>query len=122
MFKLKRPCKRCPFRKDMGHTYLFSRDRVREIVTGTAFQCHATVDYSEDWQGQPGDTPQQCAGLMAVLHRSGRPNQIMQVAIRTGHLDPATLDPDGEAYDSIKDAMAAFRRGPFGRRRLPDAG
>src|SRR3546814_3147904 len=45
-------------------------------------------------------SPQQCAGLMTVLHREGKPNQIMQVAERFGALDPSALDPDDEVYAS----------------------
>lgn len=100
MFDLKRPCSSCPFRKGVGETFMLRPDRLREIRDAVAFQCHKTVDYSgEDGRGAPGDRPQQCAGLMAVLEREGRENQIMQVARRLG-ADLSGLDPDGEAYES----------------------
>lgn len=41
--------------------------RLEEIRHMTAFQCHKT--YEDDHDGRPGDSPQQCAGLMAVLSR-----------------------------------------------------
>jgi hypothetical protein len=44
---------------------------------------------------------------MAVLHRSGRHNQIMQVAERLTDFDPATVDPEGEAYASVEEATRA---------------
>lgn len=114
MFKLKRPCKTCPFRKGQGETFRLHPDRLAEIFEAPAFQCHNTIDYeAEDIAGRAGDNPQQCAGLMAVLHRAGRPNQIMQVASRITPFDPARLDPDGEAYDSIADVQRAHG----GRRR-----
>lgn len=62
---------------------------------------------------------QQCAGLMAVLHREQRPNQIMQVAQRLDVLDPSALDPRGEAYGSWKDVLEAHRKGGNLRCRRP---
>lgn len=44
-----------------------------------------------------------------MLHREGRPNQIMQVAQRLGAMDPAALDPDGHAYSSLADVMRAHQ-------------
>jgi hypothetical protein len=107
MFRLKRPCANCPFRRTQGKLFGLGRERVEEIVEAIAFQCHKTVDYEveDDEPPKPGDKPQQCAGLMAVLHREGRPNQIMQIAIRLGHLNPVELDPDNEAYASIAEAL-----------------
>jgi hypothetical protein len=49
---------------------------------------------------------------MAVLYREDAPNQIMQVAMRLGHLDPSKLDPDGEAYSSLRAAIGAHTRVP----------
>lgn len=111
MFDLKRPCVNCPFRKGQGSLFRLHPERLRDIVTATAFQCHKTVDYDNyhDAEGRAGDRPQQCAGLMTVLHRSGEPNQIMQIAERLTDFDPATLDPNGEAYASIKEALAAHQ-------------
>jgi hypothetical protein len=112
MFDLKRPCVTCPFRRGVGSTFQLHPDRLREIFTAPAFQCHKTVDYStEDPEARAGDRPQQCAGLMAVLHRSDRHNQIMQVAERLTDFDPASVDPDGEAYASIDQALAAHLDG-----------
>lgn len=109
MFDLKRPCANCPFRIGMGSQFRLPQSRLREIVAATAFQCHKTVDYEhfEDEAARAGDRPQQCAGLMAVLYRSGRDNQIMQVAERLLGYDAGQLDPRGEAYASVEQAMAA---------------
>jgi hypothetical protein len=48
---------------------------------------------------------------MAVLLRSNRPNQIMQVAMRLGRLDPDAIDPRREAYASIATAMREHSHG-----------
>lgn len=100
MFDLKRPCESCPFRVGYGERFRFRPDRLREIRRATAFQCHKTVDYDDDSDGKPGDRPQQCAGLMAVLHREHSENTIMQIGERRGHLDPSGLDPKREAYEN----------------------
>jgi hypothetical protein len=85
--------------------------RIRDIVGAPAFQCHKTVDYSGDDKPRAGDRPQQCAGLIAVLHRSDRDNQITQVAERLLGYDPGQVDPRGEAYDSLDQALRAHRDG-----------
>lgn len=109
MFDLRRPCVNCPFRKNQGHLFGLDPERLEEIKNAPAFQCHNTVVYGE---GKPeqGDRPQQCAGLMAVLHREDIPNQIMQVAERISSFDPSLLDPEGEAFASWADALAAHAR------------
>jgi hypothetical protein len=109
MFDLKRPCKNCPFRKGVGETFQLSMARLKEIKHAIAFQCHHTVDYEhfDDPEKRSGDRPQQCAGLMAVLQRDKATNSIMQVAERIGGIDFSDLDPDGEAYASWEDVIAA---------------
>lgn len=114
MFKLKSPCVTCPFKVGMGDKFNLDPDRLEDIRRAVAFQCHKTVDYEnvevrEDGEEKPGqgEHPNQCAGLMAVLHRMGEPNQIMQLAYRLGELDPATLDPRNEAYPSWEAVLAA---------------
>ena len=119
MFKLTRPCSDCPFRKGSGETFRLQPDRLDEIFEAVAFQCHKTVDYGveeeEDENGDPvpvdrsGDHPQQCAGLMSLLYREHRENQIMQVGERLGGFDPSKLD-HSDVYDSIEAARAAHRK------------
>lgn len=118
MFDLKSPCVNCPFRKGCGSRFRLNRHRLAGIIGAQAFQCHKTVDYDgedEDEDGfvipEAGDSPQQCAGLMAILHRDGVPNQIMQMAERLKFLDPTKLDPRREAYDSRAQAIRAHTTG-----------
>jgi hypothetical protein len=108
MFDLKRPCSNCPFRKGQGELFALSRLRLDEIKNATAFQCHKTVDYSDDGEPLPPSRPQQCAGLMAVLTRENAPNSIMQVAGRCG-VDLKGLDPGNEAYDTWTDVLRAHK-------------
>lgn len=109
MFALKQPCSNCPFRRGVGETFRLAPDRLEEIRRGAAFQCHRTIDYSEwdDPHKRQGDKPQQCAGLMAVLARENQMSTIMQVAYRWGVLDPTTLDPKREAYESWQEVLQA---------------
>lgn len=109
MFDLRQPCVNCPFRKGQGELFRLPKDRIMKIVNGPAFQCHKTVDYDnyDDERARQGDRPQQCAGLMAMLHREGAHNQIMQVAERLTGFDPDSLDPKREAYESLAEALAA---------------
>lgn len=107
MFKLKRPCSNCPFK--VGQGSLFRLRRLDEIVAAPAFQCHKTVDYSDDAQA-PGDKPQQCSGLMGLLLNEGKPNQMMQVAMRLNHLDAEEIDRS-ECYQSLADARRAHEDG-----------
>lgn len=111
MFALTRPCVNCPFRKGVGERFGLCRERLTEIINAPAFQCHKTVDYEEwdDAEKRSGDRPRQCAGLMSLLHREGRPNQIMQVGERLGGFGPATLD-HADVYETIAAAMAAHAR------------
>lgn len=123
MFKLTRPCVSCPFRVGVGENFQLRTERLRDIMTAAAFQCHMTVDYDterEDDQGNvrpgTGEHPQQCAGLMSLLHRAGRANQIMQVGERLGAFDPSKLD-HSDCYASIKSAARAHRQGRRRRRK-----
>jgi hypothetical protein len=109
LFSLRSPCSNCPFRKGVGETFQLSRPRLREIKNGVAFQCHKSVDY-DNWDDdvkRQGNKPQQCAGLMAVLAREGKTNNIMQIAERFGHLDLTKLDPRNEAYSNWREVLKA---------------
>lgn len=112
MFDLKRPCKNCPFRKGQGEAFSLGVERCLDIFNGTAFQCHKTVDYEQwdDPRGRQGSKPQQCAGVMSLLHRAKLPNQIMQVAARLGEADFSTLEHD-DVYEDIADALEAHSWG-----------
>lgn len=102
MSDLKNPCDGCPFRRANASVFSFTAARLEQIRAAPAFQCHRTL------RGRP----QQCAGLMATLHRDGEPNQIMQVAERLGALNPEEIDGDGVAYATWGEACAALRERP----------
>jgi hypothetical protein len=107
MFDLKRPCVNCPFRRGQGEAFRLDPGRLEEIRTGSAFLCHKTLAWTDEGSSAPGERPQQCAGLMAVLRREGEDNQIMQVAERLRAARFDDLDPRGEAYASWAEVLEA---------------
>jgi hypothetical protein len=110
-FDLTRPCGDCPFRSDKQFGLL--PERVRGILGGgkgkswwpaCSFPCHKTIIYGDGDAVIP-ETAQQCAGVMAILHRENRPNDAMQIAERLGLWDPSKLDPDAPFYPSTRAAI-----------------
>lgn len=95
MFKLHKPCNDCPFRKCNGQRFRLRHERLREIFTSDAFQCHKTSE----------DKPQQCAGLIILLDKEGMENTITQIAIRLGEFDLSKLEDRDQVYDTIEDAI-----------------
>lgn len=112
MFDLKKPCGNCPFRKGQGERFNLGTERCLEILNGEAFQCHKTVDYryEDDPYKRQGKKPQQCAGVMSLLHRAGLPNQIMRVAERLGAADFSKLDHT-DVYGDMAEAIEAHSAG-----------
>lgn len=114
MFDMKSMCNNCPFNRLTGHNFNLSESRIIEISNATAFQCHNTVEYGEYDDGEEltraGNNPQQCVGLMSMLHSEGRHNQIMQLAERLLGFDVSTIDSKKEAYRTLREAIEAHRK------------
>ncbi len=101
-FRLKRPCKNCPFRREGGVP--LSPGRMEGIINGlladdmSTFPCHKTLDYanSERWDEDGGYTSTgreaMCAGAAALLWQRGMPNVAMRLGILTGTLNIADLE------------------------------
>jgi len=113
MFDLGRPCAKCPFRKKQAPLYRLRPARLLEIINANAFQCHKTLDREEKEEGASlsDGRPQQCAGLMALLHDAGRPNQIMQVASRIAGFDAGKIIRD-DTFDDIDECFRAHTGSP----------
>lgn len=89
----KAPCAKCPFRKDVPiYLHQGRRAEIAEtLINGGGFDCHATVDYSEE-DDDDNTVPSTvdaslCSGAMAALAQSGGSNQLIRVAARLGMLD-----------------------------------
>jgi hypothetical protein len=112
-FDLKRPCQDCPFRSDRHFGLL--PDRVRQILgderkgrqwwPASSFPCHKTIDYRDDDSTHVPQTAQQCAGVMIILTREGRPNDAMQIGERFKRCDPKGLDMTAPVYESTRAAI-----------------
>ena len=103
MFKLKSPCKDCPFRNDKPNMQgWLGAERAKEIyqnlVTGGFFPCHKTVVHEDDEgyddEGCEVEKPfkiqeqnQFCAGALIMLAKSGEfhKSDSLQVMERLGH-------------------------------------
>lgn len=105
MFDLKAPCSECPFKRDNAGMFEFSEARINEIVSAVAFQCHKTIQYDAPY-GVKIKKPQQCAGLMALLHAEGKPNQIMQVAERLEGFDASKISTNN-TFKTVREAIKA---------------
>ncbi|MBE0467986.1 MAG: hypothetical protein IBX55_00460 [Methyloprofundus sp.] len=105
--RLTKPCKNCPFRKDI-RPYLF-KDRAKEISDslvkeGKGFPCHKTVDYADI---DNREDREQCAGAMIMLRKMGRENTLMQVMERLGAFDPNNLDMRASIFESDNEFIQA---------------
>ncbi len=118
-FDLVRPCSNCPFRSD--RRFYLARGRVREILGGgkgrawwpaPSFPCHKTIEYGEHTVIPA--TAQQCAGVMIILSREGRPNDAMQIAQRFGMFDPSRLDLSAPVFGSTQAAIDAQEEDTYG--------
>ncbi|MDW5418127.1 hypothetical protein R6242_16290 [Iodobacter sp. CM08] len=90
-YKLKRPCKNCPFLK-MGAIDLMP-GRLQSIIENlvnddySTFQCHKTVhdkrsggSWNEEGEYKASRQESMCAGAMIYLEKVGRPTVGMRVA------------------------------------------
>lgn len=118
-FKLKQPCKDCPFRRDSPKGWL-GGERARQIADslheengmggGSVFPCHKTVDYSdEDHEAGRTNRLQEsnayCAGAISVVEKEcqqGGPLPLpLQIAERMGLYDPTSMKIDDTTFDSF---------------------
>ena len=109
MFRLRLPCENCPFRKDTGHLFGLSYQRLQEIYFAPSFQCHKSVDYSKD-SPLSGGKPLQCAGIIALQYKEGKLNQITQLAARLLSYDPSTV-ASNSVYESYAQCVEAHTTG-----------
>lgn len=122
-FDLTTPCNECPFRND-GHPFGLAEERVWEILGGNddhpwptpSFACHKTCAYDNSGNGRSHYKTQQCAGVMIILTREDRFNDIMQVAERLGVWRRSDLDMSAPVYASAAEA-ARIIPGPYARSR-----
>jgi len=108
-FNLTKPCKDCPFRKDVDSYLRKARvselERVLVREQGT-FTCHKTNDYSDE-EVRETQKSEHCAGAMILLEKIGRPNQMMRIAERCRAYDHRKLDMEAPVFDSFAEMRKA---------------
>lgn len=104
-FKLKKPCKNCPFRSDLpAHLKgWLGKPRSEQIALdvlkrGANFACHKTTTHSNDGdENRSGylytEKESQCAGAAIMQIKADNPSQWMQVSERLG-FDTGVKDLD----------------------------
>lgn len=103
-YTMTEPCDNCPFRSDKPFPLMTGR--AGEIINGGEFPCHkTTIEF-----GATGENEQSCAGLMILLEKENRPNQMMRIAERLGMYDYTQLNMNAPVYDSIEDAIEGIER------------
>ena len=101
MFDLKKPCVDCPFRRSNAANYGSPVRRLREIIAGPAFECHHTTGIAGEKK-----SPQQCAGLIAMLETESFHNKITRVAMILIQYDPRLID-NTDTFKTIDQCIAA---------------
>lgn len=108
LFKLKKPCENCPFRK---HGAIELRpDRVKGVVDGlvkndqSTFHCHKTVHGPKGGgDGELTGEESYCTGALIYLQKIGRPNVAMRLGAALRMFDPASLEAQyGVVLDSVE--------------------
>lgn len=110
LFRLKKPCANCPFRKS-GAIDL-RPGRLQGIIDGllnddmSVFHCHKTThDYGCDGY-MPDGSESYCVGALIYLHKARHPNVAMRLAYVLGIIKP---DAFAESHDDIIDPPASAR-------------
>lgn len=120
-YKLKTPCKTCPFRKEGG--IRLTKGRAREIIAttgnpGAEFACHSTVDYDhEDEHGEVelAGGEQHCVGALIFGEKRGTSSQMARIAERLGMYDVSKWTGQDEVFDSPAEMLAVSLGGRKGR-------
>jgi hypothetical protein len=109
-FKLRKPCKDCPFRTDIEPFLTSGRaDEIFNAITefqGT-FACHKTTLDDDDGETYVGPDSEHCAGALILLEKLDQPNQMMRIAERIGMYDRRKLDMDAPVFDTGEDFIEA---------------
>lgn len=122
-FKLKRPCKHCPFRKDLEPRLKgwLGEERAKMIAHSTFFHgnnfpCHKTVtrdpDAEYDYDSEDHNAgymwtekESQCAGAAIMQINTGNQSTWMQVATRMGWADAEHLkhlDLESPVFETVE--------------------
>lgn len=116
-FGLVSPCGNCPFLADNDKSirkHLHPERTagiIEDLITGvtSGFACHKTCngEHEEDDEGEgryiPGGGEMQCAGMLIMLEKMGRPTQNMIIAQRLHLYHPEKLEPHHDKVINYED-------------------
>lgn len=106
-YKLKKPCKDCPFRADIPP--FLTQARAEEIASSlvrSEFPCHKTLEYDDD-EGHETKSTAHCAGALIMLEKMEQPSQMMRISERLGMYDRFSLDMDSPIFDDAESFIDA---------------
>lgn len=127
-FKLKHPCKECPFRNDLPEHLKgwLGKERAEGIAfdtfkTGQSFPCHKTTSLGEHDEREENERSfvynaqtSQCAGAAIMQIKTDNPSAYMQVAERLGWAKEVEamkqLDLDLPVFDTVADFIKFHSR------------
>lgn len=127
-FKLKHPCKECPFRKDLPEHLKgwLGESRAKGIAfdtfkTGQSFPCHKTTSLGEHDEREENERSfvynaqtSQCAGAAIMQIKTDNPSAYMQIAERLGWTKEIEaikqLDLDSPVFDTVADFIKFHSR------------
>src|SRR5574343_70812 len=92
-FRIKKPCKNCPFTANKQESINLAKGRreqiISDLMTGKelSFVCHKTIYEDESKNGRAV-----CAGAVAVCKQRGKVPAIVEIAERMGVIDSHWYD------------------------------
>lgn len=100
-FDLKRPCKDCPFRRDVpGYLRPGRMEEILASLDRGTFPCHKTTGAD----GRPEFAEHSvCAGSLVFLQKSGTDSFIVRLAQGLKLYDPSGMDLESPVFDNAGD-------------------
>jgi hypothetical protein len=106
LFKIKKPCEHCPFRRDVEPFLTTARaeDLGRQLHGDDQswFACHETTGVKGP-KRVPRAKQSHCAGAMIVLWREKRTNVATRLALVFGMISREQLDAPAPVFDSMEE-------------------
>ena len=103
-FKVKTPCKDCPFRNDIEP--FLTKERVKEIIQAitndNTFYCHKTI-YSNEYEELDKKKGSHCVGALILLHKENKikANFLLRLALMGKMFKVEDLDLKAPVFESF---------------------
>lgn len=102
-YRMKTPCKECPFLIGSGFTFKSLMDHARG-----EFPCHKACNLNDEdvYVEKKGDKTPHCAGALIFLEKRNAPHQMMRIVERLGMYNHTELDMQANVGSKPKDYPA----------------